>query len=182
MVNSTEAGWCLWPCRRGRSWTPSSGSGRRSAPGFSPWKRNKSCRRHLQSCWSSPSAAPSPQNLPLYTSETHGTNNSLTNRVSLETICEARLKKRFGLANTSPAFAQFPLHLPRSHRVGASSVLSVGKGKFRRTSGELRNSYWVAVNISPSLFNKKGKNSVKMMEVFFVGWRQAHSAMMLAFI
>lgn len=42
------------------------------------------------------------------------------------------------------------LLLPRSQRVGASSVLSVGKGKFLRTSGELRNSYCEAVNISPS--------------------------------
>lgn len=42
------------------------------------------------------------------------------------------------------------LYLPRSHRVGASSVLSVGNGKFLRISGELRNSYWEAVNISPS--------------------------------
>lgn len=42
------------------------------------------------------------------------------------------------------------LYLPRSHLVGASSVLSVGKGKFLRTSGELRNSYCEAVNISPS--------------------------------
>ena len=57
----------LWPCRLGPPWTLWSGSGRRSAPGSSPWRRSKSCHRRRSSCWCSPSAARSPRNLPLCT-------------------------------------------------------------------------------------------------------------------
>lgn len=71
MVNSIWVGCSLWPCRLGQPWTPWSGSGRQSAPGFSPWRRSKSCHRRRWSCWCFPSAAQSQQNLPLYTHKQH---------------------------------------------------------------------------------------------------------------